>query len=109
MARIEYWCFELFAGGKLIAEIERIVAASDSDLAKLILLDGDAPGAAPGERTKPHLAGFFIVFRAALNREPWIVLVSRGAAAAFENGRAWFDLPLLKLPLGRPSAGEIAQ
>src|SRR3981189_1360506 len=74
-----------FARGKVIGEVERIVPPSDTNLAYLILLYADAPGAAPRQRAKPYFTGVFVGRAAALDREPWIVLVPGRASTAFQH------------------------
>ena len=44
------------AGMQDVAEVEGIEAARDADGVELVLLDGDAPGAAPAKRAEPDFA-----------------------------------------------------
>ena len=56
VAAVEDGRFERLAGMEDVAEVEGIEAAGDADGVELVLFDGDAPGAAPGQRAKPDFA-----------------------------------------------------
>ena len=55
VAAIEDRRGQSLAGIELVTEVERIVTAGDTNLLELILLDGDAPRAAPRQCAEPYL------------------------------------------------------
>src|SRR6266851_4760242 len=57
VAGVEDGGLELLAGGEGVGEVEGVEASGDADLLELVLLEGDAPGAAPGEGSEPDVAG----------------------------------------------------
>jgi len=71
-----------------VAEIERIETAGNAHFIQLILFDGDAPGAAPGERAKPDIAVLLLSFS--------------GIAAVMANqGLAWWPVEPRRLSMTR--------
>jgi hypothetical protein len=108
IAAIEDRGFKRLAGVQDGTEVEGIEAAGDADFVELVLLDGDAPGAAPGKCAEPDLAVVFVV-AAGLDGEPGIGLVAGGAAAALDDARAGIELLLGQGPLARPAAGEVIE
>ena len=72
-----------------VAEVEGIEAAGDAHLVELVLLDGDAPGAAPGQRAKPDFA---------------VLLVSGIAGGDGEPGLAWWPVDPRRLSMTRAPA-----
>ena len=59
ISAIENGSFEMLAGFQFVAKIEGIETAGDADEIELILFDGEAPGAGPGERAEPDFAVLF--------------------------------------------------
>src|SRR5271157_110473 len=99
----------MFARGERVSKVEGVVAAGNAHLANLIEFDGDAPGAAPGQGSKPNVAGFFVGEITARNGEPGIVLLAGGAAAALEESFAGLNALLVKKKFAAPAPGKIAQ
>src|SRR3981189_2940283 len=99
---IEHRSRQLFARGEVIGEVERIVTASDTNLAYLILLYTDAPGAAPRQRAKPYFACVFVHRAAALDGEPRIVLVPGRASTAFQHRFTGEDFLVIQAIPRRP-------
>src|SRR5271157_3385399 len=99
----------MFARGERVSKVEGVVAAGNAHLANLIEFDGDAPGAAPGQGSKPNVAGFFVGEITARNGEPGIVLLAGGAAAALEESFAGLNALLVKKKFAAPAPGQIAQ
>src|SRR6185437_17097349 len=81
----------------------------DPHLMQHVLVDANAPRAAPGQGTKPHLTVLFVPLAAALDGEPRVVLVAGGTAAATEVDGTRHDRAGLQVPLARPGAREVAQ
>src|ERR1700716_3515835 len=108
VASIEHGCFQRGARCETVPEVERIVATGDTKPVCGVLLNSDAPGAAPGKRTKPYGAGFFVA-GIARDGEPRIVLMARRAPPTFQHRRPWGQLPLIEAPLACPAARERIQ
>ena len=100
---------ERLAGFEHVAEVEGIEAAGDAHRVQLVLLDGDAPGAAPCQRAEPDFAVILVGGFAGLDRKPRIGLMAGGSAAAFDDARAGMQRLLVQGPLARPAAGQIVQ
>src|SRR6266851_3783124 len=106
VAGVEDGGLELLAGGEGVGEVEGVEASGDADLLELVLLEGDAPGAAPGEGSEPDVAGL-LGGGAAADGEPGVVLVAGGAATAFEDGLAGLDGLGVEGELAGPATAEV--
>ena len=107
-AAVEDGRFKGLARRQHVAKVEGIEAAGHTNRVQLILLNGEAPGAAPTQRAEPDFAAVF-VGRAGLNGKPGIGLVAGGAAAALDDARAGMQRLLGQRPLACPAAGEVIQ
>src|SRR5207247_4433728 len=95
-----------------IGKVECVVSAGDANLLVRCLLHRKLPIPAPAQGAEPHTAMLLIraasfaiacgTFRS-VDGEPWIGLMARGAAPAFEHFHSWMDLLLDELCLTRPA------
>src|SRR5271167_1440231 len=106
VARVEDGRFKFFSGLELITEIEGIEAPGNAHLIELVLFDGDAPGAAPGQRAEPDFAVLFVRIVLA-DGKPWIELMACRSAAAFQHALALMDGFLIERPLAGPAAAQV--
>src|SRR6185312_155303 len=94
---------------KKIGKVERIESAGDAHLIFLILFDGNLPGTAPAQGSKPYLSMILVLRLASLDRKPRTVLVSCRSTTAFKDDLSGMHRLLLQAPLTRPFAGEVSK